>query len=72
MPVSTMKKSTFKNGHMLTILFHIILSICILIFAHPSFSPVYTYICGGVLFVVSVLAFVPIYNSLTYPFTIVA
>ena len=72
MTVSTMKRSTFKRVHVFTIVFHIILSLCILIFAHPSFSPVYNYLCGGILFVVSLLAFVPIYNSLTYPFTIVA
>ena len=67
---SNIKKSTFINLHVATICFHIILSICIFIFSFPSFPIIYNQLCGLILLVVSILAIIPIYKSISYPFTI--
>ena len=69
-PQSAITKQTFINAHVATILFHIILSMLIIIFSSYNYPTSYVTNMGWILFVVSIIALVPIYKSIQYPFTI--
>ena len=67
---SHISKRLFINAHLLTIFFHIILAVCIFIFAGHDWDPLYNQICASILFVVSILALSPILYTIKYPLQI--